>query len=180
MTPTRRAVVLAAAGAGLALPQVARAAASGNADLAETVAELIRTSDEGNAALMRGDIGNYSKLIPLTDDFVLMSPFGGRPSPVSDYTPERLEEIGRFFRNGTFAQEVLQTYATNDMVVLVTIERAHVEVGGLPGQDWALRVTLVYRRDEDGAWRLAHRHADPLAHGISVEQAAVLGRGEAA
>ncbi len=180
MTPTRRAVVLAAAGAGLALPQLAQAAASGNADLTETVAELIRTSDEGNAALMRGDIGTYTKLVPLADDFLLMSPFGGRPSPASDYTPERLEEMGRFFRNGTFSQEVLQTYATNDMVVLVTIERTHVEVGGLPGQDWALRVTLVYRRDKDGAWRLAHRHADPLAHGISVKQAAVLGRGEAA
>ena len=179
MTTTRR-TVLAAAGASLAWPHVAEAAAKGKAPLADTVAEIIRSSEDGNAALMRGDIGTYTRLVPLTDDFVLMSPFGGRPSPVSDYTPERLEEIGRFFRNGTFSQEVLQTYATDDMVVLVTIERANVEVGGLPSQDWALRETLVYRRDEDGAWRLAHRHADPLAHGITVEQAAVLGRGEAA
>jgi ketosteroid isomerase-like protein len=179
MTTTRRAV-LAAAGAALALPQVAKAAATGNADLAATVADLIRTSEEGNAALMRGDIATYTRLVPLTDDFVLMSPFGGKPSPVSDYTPERLEAIGRFFRNGTFSQEVLATYATNDMVTLVTVERAHVEVGGLPAQDWALRLTLVYRRDEDGSWRLAHRHADPLSHGISLEQAAALGRGEAA
>src|SRR6187200_1451320 len=100
MTTTRR-TVLAAAGAGLAWPQLGMAAASGDATGAATVAELIRSSEEGNAALMRGDIGSYTKLVPLTDDFVLMSPFGGRPSPVSDYTPERLEEIGRFFKNGT-------------------------------------------------------------------------------
>jgi ketosteroid isomerase-like protein len=64
------------------------------------------------------------------------------------------------------------------MIVLAVIERAHVEVGGLPAQDWALRVTLVYRR-EDGQWRLAHRHADPLGHAITLEQSAALGRGAA-
>ena len=52
-----------------------------------------------------------------------------------------------------------------------------VEVGGLPAQDWPLRVTLVYRRDGD-EWRLAHRHADPLAAGISLEQAAAFARDE--
>jgi ketosteroid isomerase-like protein len=177
MTTTRRAV-LAAAGAGLIWPMAGMAAASGDAALEETVAELIRTSEEANAALMRGDIGTYTKLVPLTDDFLLMSPFGGTPSHASDYTPEQLESMGRFFRNGTFRQEVLQTYASSDMVVLTIIEHCHVEVGGLPAQDWALRVTLVYRRDGD-TWRLAHRHADPLVHGISLEEAAVLGRGEA-
>jgi hypothetical protein len=58
-----------------------------------------------------------------------------------------------------------------------TIEHAHVEAGGLPSQDWALRVTLVYRRD-GSRWRLAHRHADPLANPISVTESAALGRGE--
>ena len=48
-----------------------------------------------------------------------------------------------------------------------------------PAQDWALRVTLVYRREGD-EWRLAHRHADPLAKGVSLEQAAALALGRAA
>ena len=70
----------------------------------------------------------------------------------------------------------MQAYGSPDMVVLAIIERAHVEVGGLPPQDWALRVTLVYRREGNG-WRLAHRHANPLANGITLEQSAVLARG---
>jgi ketosteroid isomerase-like protein len=37
-------------------------------------------------------------------------------------------------------------------------------------------VTLVFRR-EGGGWRLAHRHATPLVHPISLEQAAALARG---
>lgn len=142
------------------------------------VGSLVRRSAEANAALMRGDAGQYCRLVRLADDFTLMSPFGGTPTRGSDYTPERIEAMGRFFRNGTLRQEVVQAWGSADMVVLAIIERAHVEVGGLPAQDWALRVTLVYRR-EGGEWRLAHRHADPLVKGISLEQAAALACGEA-
>ena len=137
--------------------------------------ELIQRSAESNAALMRGDIDGYRALITLTEDFTLMSPFGGAPTHGSDMTSESWEAMGRFFKNGTFEMELVQSYGSADMVVLAVIERAHVEVGGLPAQDWSLRVTLVYRRD-GSEWRLAHRHADPLVGGISLEQAAALAR----
>jgi len=143
------------------------------------VACLVRQSVEANSALMRGDIDSYRASITYSDDFLLMSPFGGTPTRGSDMTPERWAAMGRFFRNGTFEQEVLAAYGSDDMVVLATIERNRVEIGGLPAQDWALRVTLVYCRD-GAEWRLAHRHADPLVDGISLERAAALARGEAA
>ena len=126
--------------------------------------------------LMRGNADRYRALNPHTDDYTLMSPFGGSPSRGTDLTDERWEAIGRFFRNGTFEQEVVQSYSSADMVVLVIIERCHVEAGGLPAQEWPLRVTLVYCR-EGSDWRLAHRHADPLGKGVSLEQAAALARG---
>ena len=69
----------------------------------------IRRSMEANSALMRGDIDRYRALITLTDDFTLMSPFGGTPTHGSDMTSERWEAMGRFFRNGTFAQEVVRS-----------------------------------------------------------------------
>jgi ketosteroid isomerase-like protein len=106
-----------------------------------------------------------------------MSPFGGTPTRGSSMTNERWEAIDRFFKNGTFKQELVEAYDSPDVIVLAVIEHAHVEVGGLPAQDWSLRATLVYRRD-GCTWRLAHRHADPLAAGITLEQAAALGRGE--
>ncbi|MDM0074092.1 nuclear transport factor 2 family protein [Variovorax sp. J2P1-59] len=144
-------------------------------ELAAVVAELIRKSEQANAALMLGDIRQYLELITHSDDYTLMSPFGGTPTHGPQITSKRWEEIGRFFKNGSLTQELVQSYASTDMVVLATIERAHVEVGGLPAQAWSLRVTLVYRRVGSG-WRLAHRHADPLGNGISLEQAAALAR----
>lgn len=144
----------------------------------QVVAGLVRRSADANAALMRGDVGRYRALIRLADDFTLMSPFGGTPTRGSDMTGERWEAMGRFFRNGVFEQDVVQVYGSADMVVLALIERQTVEVGGLPAQSWPLRVTLVYRR-EGTEWHLAHRHADPLVGGVSLDHAAALARGDA-
>jgi ketosteroid isomerase-like protein len=84
--------------------------------------------------------------------------------------------MARFFQAGKSELEVVQTYASGDMAVLVVIERQRAVVGGLPEQDWSLRVTLVFRR-EGAEWQLVHRHADPLVHSISLEQAAAIARG---
>ncbi|MEH2503851.1 ketosteroid isomerase-like protein [Bradyrhizobium sp. AZCC 1578] len=165
---SRRRAIPAMAGLPLAAAQPAAAE--------DAVAKLIKHSEVSNAALMRGDAETYRAMIAITDDFTLMSPFGGPPSHGSQYTSETWDKVGRFFKNGTHKQEVVQSYGSADMVVLALIERDHVEVGGLPAQEWALRVTLVYRRDGT-EWHLVHRHADPLAHGISLQQSAALARG---
>lgn len=177
MPPSRRDVLIAA-GAGLASFD---AAAIGDevheSRFASAVERLIERSARSNAALMRGDIHTYLSLITVTDDFTLMSPFGGIPTRASQLSQDKWEAIGRFFKNGTLEQEVIETYASPELVVLVLIERSEVEVGKLPLQHWALRVTLVYRL-ENKEWRLAHRHADPLVPGITLEHAAAITRGE--
>jgi hypothetical protein len=95
-----------------------------------------------------------------------------------DATPERLEQLSRDFQNGDATLEVSQTYASDDLVVLVYVERQDGEVHGLPTQDWSLRVTQVFRRNESGAWDLVHRHADPLTRPISLERLSALARGD--
>jgi ketosteroid isomerase-like protein len=105
-----------------------------------------------------------------------MAPYGGEPTRGFDASPERLKATARFFQGGEAELELVQSYTSGDIVVLAAIERQHGEVGGLPDQDWSLRVTLVFRR-EGPEWRLVHRHADPLVHGISLEQVAALARG---
>lgn len=180
--PTSRRSFPTAAGVGIASLEIAGAIgfpASARAafDNGKEAAALIHRSATGHAALMRGDLDAYRALITYTADFTLMSPFGGAPTRGSDMTEAHMQAMGRYFRNGTFEQELVQAYASPDMVVLAVIERQNVEVGGLAAQDWPLRVTLVYRR-EGTEWRLAHRHADPLVAGISLKQAAALARGK--
>lgn len=85
--------------------------------------------------------------------------------------------MGRFFKNGDFREEVVQTFASDDMIVLATIERTNISVGGLPQQEWALRVTSVFKR-EGSQWKLAHRHADPFVEDVAVAEAARIARGE--
>lgn len=164
MTISRRAVC---AGALAAAP----AAQGAEPELAA----LAKRSEDANDALMRGDIARYRSLMTLSEDFLLMSPFGGTPShrPADEAGWARL---GKFFANGSLTQEVVHAWQGADMAVLAVIERGQGEVGGLPAQDWDLRVTLVFRRTAEG-WDLVHRHADPLARGITLQQAAALGRG---
>jgi ketosteroid isomerase-like protein len=176
MLHSRRSILAAGAVGVTTLATNGQAAKAASAP-DDIIAKLSEQSEKGNAALMRGDVETHSRFIQLAEDFTLMSPFGGTPSRGS-YTKERWQEIGRFFRNGSLRQEFVQGYSTPDMAVLVVIEHCRGEVGGLPMQDWTLRVTLVYRRDADN-WLLVHRHADPIANGITVEQSAMLARGAA-
>jgi ketosteroid isomerase-like protein len=140
------------------------------------LAELVDRVAEAAAAFMRGDIRRYLDLIRHTDDYTLMAPTGGDTTRGFAVSDEGLAEMKRFFRNGDATLEVVQTYASGDLAVLVAVERQHGEVGDHAHQDWSLRVTLVFRR-EASEWRLAHRHADPLVHPITQDQLADLARG---
>jgi ketosteroid isomerase-like protein len=142
----------------------------------EELAELIRRTAEAASAFICGDMRRYLALITHADDYTLMAPFGGEPTRGFDASSERLQAMERYFQAGEADMELVQSYTSGDIVVLVVIEWQHGQVGGLPDQDWSLRVTLVYRR-EGSEWRLVHRHADPLVHTMSLEQAAALARG---
>lgn len=175
MSPSRRSL-LAAAGAGLAgLEAGAGEAAAPSGNGPRDVRLLLQVSEQANDALMRGDVDRYRALVALSGDFTLMSPFGGEPSR-GRTSEAQWDGMRTFFRDGKLDVELVQAFAVDDMVVLAVIEHARgVRVGGLPAQDWSLRVTLVYRR-EGARWELVHRHADPLRAGISLSRAAELAR----
>jgi ketosteroid isomerase-like protein len=160
----------------LIMGAAAMAASVQMATLPDNAALLSSLSTQAYSALMKGDAVTFAKTLKHAEDFTLMQPFGGLAHGL-DASSERLKVLGSFFRNGDYRQEVVQTIMSDDVAVLVTLEHQSVEVGGLPKQEWPLRVTLVFRR-EGGEWLLAHRHADPLVHGITVAHAGALARGE--
>jgi ketosteroid isomerase-like protein len=159
-----------------ALAALAAGASEGVASNGDAVAELIARAEQKNEAFMNGQMERWQHLACVSLDFTLMQPFGGPASHGFDATHERLARLSREFPRGTTALEVAQAYASAEQVVLVMIERQRAEVGGLPEQDWSLRVTEVYRK-KGKVWELVHRHADPLVRPITLEQAAALARG---
>src|SRR5688572_6624225 len=124
MNETRRSLL--AGGASLAWTALP-------ASPAESVSQrLLRGSEAGNAALLRGDLAAYRQHIDVADDFVLRSPFGGAPSFARDLTPERWESVARFFQGGTLRQETVACFASSELIVLAVVEDCEAAVGGLP------------------------------------------------
>ena len=113
------------------------------------VTELVRSTADAASAYIRGDIRRYLTLIKHGDDYTLMAPYGGEPRRGFN-AEEALESTPKMFRGGEADLELVETYASGDMAVLVAIERQHGEVGGMPDQDWSLRVTLVFRHEGFG------------------------------
>jgi ketosteroid isomerase-like protein len=141
------------------------------------VADLTQRCQDAAAALIRGDVRSYLGLFVHADDYTLIPPFGGAPRHGFDASEDAVEQLSRFFTGGEAQVDVVQSYVSGDFVVLVLIERQHGKVGGLPDQDWSLRVTMLFRREGDD-WRLVHRHADPLVREIDLHRAAALARGD--
>ena len=114
----------------------------------------------------------------MPDDYTLMSPYGGEPVRGFDDSDGALSALAQFFRSGQAKVEVVETYTSGDLAVLVVIERQHGTIGDLKEQDWSLRVTWVFRRTAESDWELVHRHADALVHAIDHERLGALARGE--
>ena len=67
-----------------------------------------------------------------------------------------------WFDDASYRFEEVTRYATSDLGYVVQLERVEGRLAGSGDTVVsALRVTLIFRR-EDGEWRVAHRHADPI------------------
>jgi ketosteroid isomerase-like protein len=63
----------------------------------------------------------------------------------------------------------ISRHVTADLALLVEVERLRAKMGGREDvTPVAPRTTRVFR-NEGGAWRLIHRHADPITSARSAE-----------
>jgi ketosteroid isomerase-like protein len=59
--------------------------------------------------------------------------------------------------------ETVAKYVTPELAYVVWIERPKAKLGaGEEITPFALRVTMIFRPEEDGEWKIVHRHADPI------------------
>jgi len=122
----------------------------------------IEQSHAALGAILKGDPSVYQALYSDAEDVTLGNPFGpyarGRQK-----VETTLAGAASHYRDGEVTGvELIANYVSDDLACIVEVERGRAKVGG--GKELAqvaIRVTSVFRL-EQGAWKLVHRHADPI------------------
>jgi ketosteroid isomerase-like protein len=124
--------------------------------------QVIEQYHRALAAFLQGDPEPDKRLYSRRDDVTLANPFG---PPVRGWqeVEATIERAASQIRDGEVRGfERVSKVATAELAYLVEIERAQATVGGATERaSIALRATTIFRR-EAGAWRIVHRHADPI------------------
>jgi ketosteroid isomerase-like protein len=137
---------------------------NGDWEEAMSSADFDQVITQSRAALdqiAKGNPEGYKALYSRREDVTLGNPFGGFGRGWEQVV-EQLERAASHYRDGeTTGFETVMQLVAGDLAYTVEIERFNAKVGGRPDlSEVALRVTCIYRREED-AWKLVHRHADP-------------------
>ncbi len=124
--------------------------------------DFIHECEEAWQVFVTGDPGPALLLFSRRNDVTLANPWG----PAVTGWPEvsrTLEAAATRFRNGhVSAFDARSRFVSQDFAWCHEVERGQAMLGGRSElEDFALRVTSIYRR-EDGQWRIVLRHADPI------------------
>jgi len=102
------------------------------------------------------------------DDVTLGNPFGPFAHGWTQVVAT-MERAAANYKDGeALGFETVSRYETSDLAYTVEIERYRARIAGKEPAEVALRCTSIFRR-EDGAWKLIHRHADPITTARSGE-----------
>jgi ketosteroid isomerase-like protein len=115
---------------------------------------------------VKGDSGPVNQVFSQREDVVLCNPL----RPVAQGPREVAETIQRaasLLADGEYEAERVAAFATAELGYTIEIERFTATVDGNQ-RSGALRVTTIFRL-EDGGWRVAHRHADPITTPQGIE-----------
>lgn len=112
---------------------------------------------------VKGDPRPVMEFFSRRDDVTLANPLGPpRRGPAE--VDKAIAEGAAMLKDGSVRGfEEVSRYSTSDIGYVVQLERTQAR---LPGSEniapIALRVTMIFRREDD-SWKVAHRHADPIA-----------------
>ena len=125
---------------------------------------------EGLRVFSQGDAEPCASFFSRREDVTLANPLGPPRRGPAAVREAMLAAAANFAEGGSFGFDEVTTsfeeisrFATPDLGYVVQLE--HTE-GRLRGHEdpvvIELRATIVFRREDDGAWKVAHRHADPI------------------
>ena len=114
-------------------------------------------------AYVNGKAGPLDQMVATACPASFFPPRGGREEGAYRVADVYARDAGFFVEGGETTLEILHSDADGDLAYWTGLQHAKVRlVGHDEPVEMHLRITELFRH-EDGAWKLIHRHADPLA-----------------
>jgi ketosteroid isomerase-like protein len=129
----------------------------------DDVDELIEQYYRAQREFLRGNPEPVKDLFSHTEDVTLANPYGP-PVRGFDEVAKAMEHAASLRSDGTFlGWQIVAKYVTAELAYVVQIERAEAKIGAREEiTPLAVRATMIFRPEEDGKWKIVHRHADPI------------------
>ena len=129
----------------------------------DNVDELIERYFRAQGEFLRGNPEPVKDLFSHKEDVTLANPYG---PPVRGWekVAEAVEHAASLRSDGTFVEwQMVAKYVSAELAYVVQIERAEAKIGAREEiTPIAVRATMIFRPEEDGEWKIVHRHADPI------------------
>ena len=129
---------------------------------AKTLEDAVTQNHAALDAMVEGDSTGYVALLSDHDDVTWGNPFGPFARGREGVEATLARAAARMQGGRATDFDRIATYLAEDLAVVVEVEHAEVKTDGAGAMSpAALRVTSVFRL-EGYAWKLVHRHADPI------------------
>jgi ketosteroid isomerase-like protein len=129
----------------------------------DDVDQLIEQYYRAQREFFRGNPEPVKDLFSHTEEVTLANPYGP-PVRGFDEVAKAIEYAASLCNDGTFVEwQILAKYITAELAYVVQIEWAEAKIGAREEiTPYAVRSTMIFRPEEDGEWKIVHRHADPV------------------
>jgi ketosteroid isomerase-like protein len=134
--------------------------------LSQMLPRYVRAVD----AMHNGDPALFVEVWSRRDPVTLLGAAASAPAGWESVI-EAQRSVASLFSNGRPLDfELIAADVNGDLAYTVGYERCSVSVHGGPARPAFLRATQIYRQ-ENGDWKLVHRHADPAPGGSAATDA---------
>jgi ketosteroid isomerase-like protein len=138
-------------------------------NLAADLEKFVERYHRSVEAFINGDPSPQEQIWSRRADVTLANPLGPPAHGWTDVSDALRRAVSQLSDGEVLAVERISGYSSGGLAYIVEIEHDRVRLGGARERaSMALRVTTVFRREEDG-WKILHRHADPITTPRPVE-----------
>jgi len=129
----------------------------------DDVDQLLEQWHPASDEFLKGNPEPVKQMWSHKEDVTLANPYGP-PVRGWDKVEEVIEYAASQARDGELTSvEIVAKHVSPEFAYVVQIERPKAKLGARENiTSFALRVTMIFRPEEDGTWKIVHRHADPI------------------